>query len=262
MEQITHCPQHPTVSVITVCYNAAAVIEATLKSVLSQDYDGVEFIVVDGGSTDGTKDIISRYAHRIDRFISEPDHGIYDAMNKGIMLASGQYVNFMNAGDTYFSPSAISNVMAASAGEQFIAGIARLNTGNALWTPIRRDFRFSEVQTGGAVNHQSSFISRQLLIDLGLYNTDASIIADDLFFLDAVVFHSATYLPVDVMVANYDCTGVSNRPGAQAQQRERFMAAHLPPRLKADIRPMSRWTAMRRRLARLMRRWRFIRTNS
>ena len=91
----------PLISVITVCYQAAEPLEKTILSVRQQYYQPLEFIVVDGGSTDGTRDIISRHQDIITRWVSEPDRGIYDAMNKGVSMATGEWVIFMNAGDTF-----------------------------------------------------------------------------------------------------------------------------------------------------------------
>lgn len=88
-------------SIITVCYNSEETIEQTIKSVLGQSYDNIEYIIVDGLSTDGTKEIIKRYRQSIDKFISEPDDGIYDAMNKGIRMASGDIVGIINSDDWY-----------------------------------------------------------------------------------------------------------------------------------------------------------------
>lgn len=90
-------------SIVTVCYNAVLDIEKTILSVLNQTYQNIEYIIVDGGSTDGTLDIINKYKNNISILISEPDKGVYDAMNKGIMRANGQWINFMNAGDTFAS---------------------------------------------------------------------------------------------------------------------------------------------------------------
>lgn len=100
----------PKVSVVTVTYNCAGEVEATLKSVLDQDYPNLEYLVVDGGSTDGTVDIIRKYAEQISWFVSEPDRGIYDAMNKALRQASGGWCAFMNAGDCYASNDAISRL--------------------------------------------------------------------------------------------------------------------------------------------------------
>lgn len=91
----------PTFSVITVTYNAEAVLEDTIQSVISQTYHHVEYIIVDGASTDKTSSIISRYRDRIAHVVSEPDKGLYDAMNKGIRLATGDYLCFLNAGDSF-----------------------------------------------------------------------------------------------------------------------------------------------------------------
>ena len=86
------------ISIISVCYNAIHGIEKTIQSVLSQSYDDIEYIIIDGGSTDGTVDIIRKYSDQITYFVSEPDGGIYDAMNKGVRAATGEWINFLNAG--------------------------------------------------------------------------------------------------------------------------------------------------------------------
>jgi len=100
----------PSVTIVTVVYNDAENIEKTLLSVISQNYPNLEYIVIDGGSTDGTVDIIKKYESRIHRWISEKDAGIYDAMNKGIDLASGQWINFMNANDQFYNSTTIDEV--------------------------------------------------------------------------------------------------------------------------------------------------------
>lgn len=101
----------PIVTVITVVYNRVKEIEATMLSVLNQTYEELEYIVIDGGSTDGSLDVIRRYADRLAYWVSEPDKGIYDAMNKGIRQTSGQWVNFMNAGDGFWSSAVVSESM-------------------------------------------------------------------------------------------------------------------------------------------------------
>lgn len=100
-------PAKSVITVVTVVYNAANTLEATLQSVFDQRYDSIEYIVIDGGSTDGSLDIIRKHDQKIDLWISEPDKGIYDAMNKGIDLATGEWINFMNSGDRFASADAL-----------------------------------------------------------------------------------------------------------------------------------------------------------
>lgn len=125
------------ITVVTVSYNAAATIEETIRSVVDQTYDNVEYIIIDGGSTDGTVDIIRRYAeggseagkhnHVIAKWISEPDRGIYDAMNKGIALATGDYVIFINAGDHLHNKYTMCNVSNLIDGSDVVYGNLILN---------------------------------------------------------------------------------------------------------------------------------------
>ena len=99
------------VSMITVCFNSKDIIEEAIKSVLSQSYKNIEYIIVDGGSTDGTVDAIKKYDKYISKWISEPDNGIYDAMNKGLKLATGNIIGFLNADDFYADNGAIESVV-------------------------------------------------------------------------------------------------------------------------------------------------------
>ncbi|MEY8244094.1 glycosyltransferase family 2 protein [Heminiphilus faecis] len=98
------------ITVVTICYNALDTIESTMLSVFDQTYDNIEYIIIDGGSTDGTVDIIKKYADRLTYWVSEPDRGIYDAMNKGIAAATGDYINFMNAGDKFARTDVIAQI--------------------------------------------------------------------------------------------------------------------------------------------------------
>lgn len=108
--EVTHL--RPTFSIITACFNAARTIEQTIKSVIEQDYPDIEYIIVDGASTDGTMDIFDRYRDRIARVISEPDKGIYDAFNKGVRAASGEIIGIVNA-DDFYSPHCLAHVARA-----------------------------------------------------------------------------------------------------------------------------------------------------
>lgn len=119
--------QYPKVSVITVTYNCVDWVEGTIRNVLKQTYPNIEYIVIDGNSTDGTRQVIEQYADRLAYYESAPDNGIYDAMNKGIRVATGEWVIFMNAGDYFFQSTTVEDVFNwyDDKGEMMIAGGAR-----------------------------------------------------------------------------------------------------------------------------------------
>lgn len=100
----------PKISIITVSYNAITEIEKTILSVINQTYTNIEYIIIDGGSTDGTVNIIKQYNDKISIWKSEPDHGVYDAMNKGIKLATGEWILFMNSGDTFHDNMVVADI--------------------------------------------------------------------------------------------------------------------------------------------------------
>ncbi len=114
----------PKVSVVTVCYNAESFLEPTIRSVLGQDYPELEYVIVDGASTDNSLKVIGSFGDQIDQLVSEPDKGIYDAMNKGIQMAHGEYIWFMNAGDEIPTSDTLRNILAQGGDADFIYGKA------------------------------------------------------------------------------------------------------------------------------------------
>ena len=160
-------PQLPKVSIITVVFNARSTLERTILSVQALDYPHVEYIVVDGGSTDGTLELIHRYKDQINQWISEPDKGLYDAMNKGLKLASGDYVWFINAGDEVAAPQVLTRLFERTPGADIYYGDTMIvdmegrEIGHRRLSPPEhltwRDFR-----KGMLVSHQSVLVSRQL----------------------------------------------------------------------------------------------------
>ena len=229
----------PLITVVTVCFNAVTEIEKTIRSVLAQTYPHIEYIIIDGGSTDGTKQVIEKYADRIDRFVSEPDKGIFDAMNKGISMATGEYVNFMNAGDTFFEPESIMKVMKASARQaDFIAASSYLSSSGRqplVWEPVRAGFTYSDVIKGGACNHQSCFIRRSVLGEG--YPLEYGVLGDLLLFIDKTVYGRATYEPVFVPAVIYDANGVSSDPALRDKRRailDNYRKAHAETPVNPD----------------------------
>lgn len=232
---------NPKISVVTVCFNAEDCLEDTILSVINQTYQNVEYIIIDGGSTDGTIDIIKKYADSITYWISEPDKGIYDAMNKGIAKATGVYLNFMNAGDTFYNNEVLNKIFTVEVTEDYIAGIALFKNTRKTWNPVPMDFTFIDVCKGGSPNHQASFIKKNLLI--GGYDTTAKIIADSLLFFDKIVFGNHSYKPLSIIVCVYDTTGISSQTEMRHEielERLDFLKKKLPPRILQDYKnPMA-----------------------
>jgi glycosyltransferase involved in cell wall biosynthesis len=158
----------PILSVITVVYNNVSDMERTLLSVLSQTYAGIEYIIIDGLSTDGTLDIIKRYQGRIAKLISEKDKGIYDAMNKGLAAATGDYVIFMNSGDEFYAPDTVAAVFATTEGADIYYGETEMIAAGGQSLGRRRHkapavFNWRSFKYGMSVSHQAIYIKRSLI---------------------------------------------------------------------------------------------------
>jgi len=157
----------PTLSVITIVYNNVKDIERTLLSVLNQTYPLIEYILVDGGSTDGTLEIIKRYESRISKLISEKDEGIYDAMNKGLATATGDYVLFMNSGDEIYTEDTVAVVFASADDGDIYYGETEMIDENRESLGQRRhkapaNFGWKSFKFGMSVSHQAIYIRRSL----------------------------------------------------------------------------------------------------
>lgn len=174
----------PVFSIITVTYNASRWLERTILSVLNQSYPSIEYLIIDGGSTDGTVDIIRQYASGIAYWVSEPDRGLYDAMNKGLQRATGDYVWFINAGDTLYTADTVQRIVTSMKkkvslpdvvyGETAIVDAEGRSLGmRRLKAPARLTWK--SFRMGMLVCHQS-FITKRTLAPL--YNTDYRLVAD------------------------------------------------------------------------------------
>ena len=167
----------PTFSVITVTYNAEQVLEGTVRSVLEQTYPQVEYLVIDGASQDSTCDILRRYADRITRWISEPDKGLYDAMNKGMCLATGDYLCFLNAGDKFYAPDTLQQMVDTLQGKAELPDVLYGHTAlvdiEGRFVRMRRleppeHLTWRSFKQGMLVCHQAFFAKRTLAVPYDL----------------------------------------------------------------------------------------------
>ena len=195
----------PLISIITVVYNGEQYLQETIESVLNQNYDNIEYIIIDGGSTDGTIDIIKKYEDKIDYWISEKDRGIYDAMNKGIDVANGGWINFMNAGDSFYDNKVVFNIFKNNIEECIIYGNTNVIYDDDYSKIKKVDFNFIK---GMPFSHQSVFTCSKILKQYK-YNIKYKIYADFDFYLKCYKNNISFYY-VDIIVSNYLNNGVSS----------------------------------------------------
>lgn len=213
---------NPKLSVITIVYNNVAAIERTMLSVLNQTYRNIEYIIIDGASTDGTKEIIQKYQEQIAKFISEPDKGLYDAMNKGLALATGDYVLFMNSGDEIYAPETVSEVFATAPSGDIYYGETEMFDEN--WNSLgqRRHhapehFDWHSFKFGMNVSHQAIYIKRSLTEPYNLAYKYSS----DIDWILKAAKKSSNIVNTHLYVAKYLVGGVSKQKHL-ASLKERF----------------------------------------
>ena len=202
------------VSVITVVFNAVGRIDRTIRSVLNQTYPNIEYIVVDGGSTDGTVDLISQYKGQIAYFVSERDRGLYDAMNKGVVAATGDWIGVMNAGDVYASSEILSKVFSDENGYDgidVIYGNSRAVDGDSVVEYVGGK-NIDELVLYPIYRHGASFVRRSTHLK---YLFDLSKVEMLGFALDYYCIYSmyragCKFRKVDVMIMEFEKEGLSN----------------------------------------------------
>lgn len=207
----------PVLSVITVVYNNVADIGRTMLSVLNQTYLNIEYIVVDGGSKDGTVDIIKQYEGQVAKFVSEKDNGIYDAMNKGLALATGEYVIFMNSGDEFYGKDTVEKVFATAPdadiyyGETEMVNSERQSLGRRRHK-VPEQFNWRSFKYGMSVSHQAIYIKRKLV---ETYNPKYQLSADIDWIISAAK-KAYKIVKVDGYVAKYLVGGMSKTKHRQS----------------------------------------------
>lgn len=218
-------------SVITINYNNREGLNKTIKSVLGQSFTDYEYIIIDGGSTDGSVDIINNNANFITYWVSEKDNGIYHAMNKGVVQAHGDYCIFMNSGDCFHSTCVLNSI--ANYQEDIICG--KMIKGNTT-KPCglhRPEITLVDLMRA-SLPHQAMLIKRDLLVKHP-YDEHYKILSDWKFCLETIVIENCTFRNIDVIVADYDTSGISsNSNGLLPKEREQILKEMFPPRIITD----------------------------
>ena len=170
------------ISIITICYNSAETLEKTILSVAVQSYKNIEYILVDGNSSDGTLDIIKKHQDKITQWISEPDRGLYDAMNKGIALATGDIIGILNSDDTFYDSNVIENIAKFHNKNAIDASVGNIMQHNAKGKTVRiyssKYWSPEKLKIGFMPPHPSIFLKAALFKEYGNYELDFKIGAD------------------------------------------------------------------------------------
>lgn len=240
-------------SVITVCFNAERTIGDTLESVAGQDWEDFEHIIVDGASRDRTMAVVASHRHSRMQIVSEPDAGIYDAMNKGLRLARGDYVQFLNADDFLVRPDALSLIAARlEAGEpdclfadtQFVVG-DEARIGNRLYSV--GSFRRWWLRIGAMPPHPSSFLKRELMLRLGGFDTSYRLAADFDLIARALLRERAGWAAFPCVIAAFRTGGISTA-GLSAT---RALTGEFARSLRALGQPLARLAVLLRLVLKL-----------
>jgi glycosyltransferase involved in cell wall biosynthesis len=191
-----HTP--PKFSIITIVKNDQENISKTIDSVIRQQCDDYEYIIIDGGSSDKTLDIVQRYNDFIDYWASEPDKGISDAFNKGVVLSSGEYIQLLNSGDIFVDPNVL-NLVSGFCGEAIITGYAAFEASTIPEGPLKNS---DPLRKKAMISHQASFVRRDVYERIGLYNPHFRIRMDYEFWLRALKIYNFNFLD-DILVDFY-----------------------------------------------------------
>ena len=238
------------VSVITINYNNIQGLKTTIQSVISQSYKDMEYIIVDGGSTDGSVDLLVEYSDKISKCICEPDNGVYNAMNKGVSIASGEYCIFMNSGDSFWNSEVLENIFSKHIDVDVLAGK----------TYCFKNGRFSSMQSApkkvtmkylyaNSINHQAMLIKTALLREYP-YDETLKVYSDWKFCIQTLVVNNLSYQFVDYVIAKYDLSGVSANIKFK-EEKQKVLLEYFPHRILCDYELLCKKTLIRKLLPKI-----------
>ena len=224
-----------TLSIITINYNNRDGLQRTIDSVICQTWKDYEWIVIDGGSMDGSKELIEQYQEHFAYWCSEPDKGVYNAMNKGVAHAHGEYVIFMNSGDAFYDENILQKVFCESFSEDIIIGQVVSFHNNKLLYQFDGSLLMQLYYT--TIPHQASFIRRELL-NKHPYDDSLKIVSDWKFWWQTIVYENSTVRFLHFVVALYDLNGIScdeSYSVLHSKEREMVLNSFVPPLIQNEL---------------------------
>lgn len=226
-------------SIITINLNNRDGLKKTIESVVNQTYQNFEYIVIDGASADGSVEVIQDYTDKINYWVSEPDSGIYNAMNKGIRVAQGEYLLFLNSGDWLYDDDTLNQAI------PFLNESISIYTGDIIFKsnigeqyiqhPEKLSFTYL---MGRGLAHQSSFISKELFNKYGFYDESLTIVADWAFFFVQLGIHNESYRRIPVIISVFDLFGISANEiffNSALKDKVNIVNKYLPPLLVKEL---------------------------
>ncbi|MDB5120202.1 MAG: hypothetical protein JWN56_1420 [Sphingobacteriales bacterium] len=214
------------ISVITVSLNRGYEIEKTVQSVLTQTYQNLEYWVIDGGSTDETHQLLQKYQNQLS-FVSEKDNGIYHAMNKGIVKSNGDYLLFLNAGDSFYSDLSLQTLIDQSAYEDLVYGDMLMKEPTHTWTKTFPELLTFDFFLNDFLPHPATLIKRSLFSSIGLFNENNKIVSDWEFFTHAVCKCNTSYKHVNSISSVFNTDGISSlNVNLSLYEKEQVLKTH------------------------------------
>jgi len=203
----------PALSIITVCFNNREGLKKTIRSVLDQEFINYEFIIIDGGSTDGTVELIDHNRQHINYWVSEKDNGIYAAMNKGISVSKGKYCIFLNAGDCFANNLILKKVFHSNPNEDVVYGNVIRYKSKRIKHLIKYPTQISLYdfyKRSAPIHHQATFIRRILFDQFGKYREDLKVMGDWEFFFKIIILCNCSTLHINETISIVDSSGISH----------------------------------------------------
>jgi glycosyltransferase involved in cell wall biosynthesis len=231
------------ISVISINLNNARGLQRTIKSVLAQQFKDFEYIIIDGGSHDGSCDIIRIYENNINYWSSEPDGGVYDAMNKGIEKSNGEYCFFLNSGDYLVNDNVFQKVFEKNPTEDILFGnLYVCKNGKVVENAFGKEkLSFSDIYSH-TIKQQATFIKRNLFTNFGLFNQNRMIVADWEFFIKTLGSGNVSYRYIKEFVSYFDNDGLSNQnPVIVKKEKGEVILENIPVMMQPDYEFLSKY---------------------
>ena len=223
-------------SIITINYNNAAGLRKTIESVVNQTHANFEYIVIDGASTDESVNIIEEYAHKIDYWVSEPDTGIYNAMNKGIRMATGDYIHFLNSGDWLVDENVVKDVLDSIPDcDIFVGNVVQIfENGKKRYCKNVEEVSLMTFYKS-TIQHTSAYIKRELFNTFGLYDESLKIVSDWKWYLQVAGLNKADVRFTERYISCFDMSGISSvNKQLDKLERRKVLEELIPKPILAD----------------------------